>query len=119
MKIYTHDWGDHYSVYINIPEGFCKLNIFREEDRKVADLFDVIVYPEYRGQGKGELILTTAIEVATSELCDFLLLWPVDVKWIKEWYARHGFALDARFRNYEGCPGWCKILKQEDSHAKD
>jgi len=113
MRIYTHNWGDHLTIYINGTEGFCKLNVYLEDGRNVAELYDMVVYPEFRGQGHGNAILTTAIQEAEKVFCDTLILWPVAEPWIRAWYHRNGFNPDYRFHNYERTPGWSKSLAKK------
>ena len=110
MRTYIHDWGDHRTIYINDPGGFCKVNVYYEDDRVVGELYDLIVYPEVRGIGIGNLLLDNAIQAAKQSGCNWLVLWPDTEVWVTEWYARKGFEPNEPFRNYDDVPGWAKKL---------
>lgn len=113
MNIYTHTWGDgHQTVYINLSEGFCKVNVYDEGFRKVAELYDLIVFPAYRGRGYGRMLLEAAVEAASKLRCDVLVLWPDSEDWVLEWYKRYGFRQDASYRNYDSEAGWSIDLNQ-------
>lgn len=70
MKIYTHKWRDHDTVYINDAMGFCKVSIFQETGRRVGVLNDLIVYPEVRGTGFGDKLMRRAISTGKMRDCD-------------------------------------------------
>ncbi len=46
MRLYKHKWRNHYTIYLNTADGFCKLNINPDG---TAQLYDLVVYPESRG----------------------------------------------------------------------
>lgn len=109
MKTYTHQWFDHKSVYACSEKGMWKLNIYDGES--VAELYDFIVFPEFRGQGLGNEFLDEAIRTAREEGCKVIVLWPDCAPWVERWYRRKGFAPDARYCNYDGNPGYSLEIK--------
>ncbi len=111
MKIYTHKWRDHDTVYINDAMGFCKVSIFQETGRRVGVLNDLIVYPEVRGTGFGDKLIRRAISTAKMRDCDIILLWPDCEDWVKNWYSRNGFSPDPAFVDNDFNIGWVKKLK--------
>jgi len=113
MKIYTHEWYDHKTIYINDDCGFCKINIYDEPEQKIAELYDLIIYPEHRGNGDGDWLLTQATLAAKEENCDVLVLWPDCELWVEDWYKRHGFKENPKYQSSNNVPGWAKILKEE------
>ena len=108
MKIYTHKWRDHDTVYINDAMGFCKVSIFQETGRRVGVLNDLIVYPEVRGTGFGDKLIRRAISTAKMRGCDIILLWPDCEDWVKNWYSRNGFSPDPAFVDNDFNIGWVK-----------
>lgn len=110
MRTYVHDWNDHKTAYVNDDKGFCKVNIYDEKTRIVGELYDLVVYPEWRGKGFGGELLSVAIAAARQEHCDVLVLWPDAEEWVRNWYMENGFVPDGEFRNYDNEIGWCKEL---------
>lgn len=113
MRIYKHQWEGHETVYFNSEFGFCKLNLYQEPNRKVAELYDLVVYPEFRGQGKGKELLDTAIKTAEQEHCTLIVLWPDAEKWVEEWYGRNGFVPNPNFININFETGWVKKIPRK------
>lgn len=113
MKIFSHSWNDHQTVYINDEAGFCKVNIYKEKRRRVAELYNLIVYPALRGTGVGDMLLREAIKVAHMFKCDIMVLWPDCEFWVKDWYSRNGFVPNSSILNASGEIGWCKQLKKK------
>jgi ribosomal protein S18 acetylase RimI-like enzyme len=110
MKVYTHKWSDHSTVYIRDLAGFCTLNIAQELAGPVAYLYDLIVYPESRGCGQGRQLLAEAIRQAELAHCDAVVLWVDCEAWVKDWYQRNGFQPDPVFKSWTGETGWVKWL---------
>ena len=111
MKVYSHKWSDHDTVFINDDAGFCKVNIYQETERRVAVLYDLIVYPAVRGTGFGDKLMQEAIATAKKYDCDIILLWPDCENWVKTWYGRNGFVADPAFIDNDFNVGWVKKLK--------
>lgn len=113
MNIYEHLWHDgaviYRSVYINADFGFCKVNIYEDG---VAELYDLIVYPAYRGKGFGKKLLDEAKRKAQEYNCSYLAIWPDCEPWVEEWYKRLGFYPHPNFRNKVGELGWAKKLQR-------
>ena len=112
MKTYCHRWKDHDTVYFQSIKGLCKLNIHHEGNRTVGEVYDLIVFPGYRGQGFGRRLLSAAFHKAKSLGCDYLLLWPDSDPWVKEWYVRFGFRKNPEFRNYSNEPSYALQLNK-------
>lgn len=111
MKIYEHQWRKNSTIYIDVGVGFCKVNIYREIDRTVAELYDFIIYPEFRGAGAGRKLMDVALQNAAERGADILVLWPDCEPWVEEWYHRKGFEYDDNVRNNAGEPALVKKLK--------
>lgn len=109
--MYRHKWRDHDALYFNNPFGFCKLTIFQRDGLTVGCIYDLIVYPQYRKQGQGRILLNFAIDTARLSGCDVVVLWPDCEPWVEEWYRRKGFREDNSFRDYSGNIGWSLKLK--------
>ena len=107
--IYKHDWGDHKSLYFADAYGLYKLTFFMQNGLRVACLQDLIVFPEYRGEGVGNRLLSEATAHAVTESCDALFLWPSSEPWVAEWYKRRGFVPSDLCVNENG--DWCLVLK--------
>ena len=103
MRLYKHKWHDHYTIYLSTADGFCKVNICPDG---IAELYDLVVYPEARGRRHGSLLLTLAIQVARTEHCEVMLCWPDGEEWLTGWYERRGFRKDAFYHNADGEPAW-------------
>ena len=117
MKTYKHKWYDHDTVYFNTDAGSCKINIYDESwrNRKVAEIYDLFVYPEQRGKGHGDELLNAALNRAMKEGCAVAVLWPDSDIWTRGWYRTKGFAPDERYRlSDKGRLGWsCNLTKQK------
>ena len=107
-RTFLHKWHDHDSAYINSEYGFCKVNIYPRD--KVAELYDLIVYPEHRHQGYGKDLLVAAIAAARQHDCDVIVLWPDCEEWTKNWYGRNGFEPNPAYINHDFEVGWAKKL---------
>lgn len=111
MRIYEHQWTGWKTYYINASFGFCKVLVYRDEMfEKVAEIYDLIVYPEERGKGCGNYLLTTAIEIAMDNAANAVVLWPDCEPWVLEWYERKGFYRSNIFPNSAGQPGWARRI---------
>ena len=110
MRIYKHKWKNNETVYIHSTMGFCKVNIYHETHQTVAELYDLIVFPDFRGHGIGENLMEMAVEQARLEGADVLVLWPDCEKWTENWYHRLGFERNDNYRNHDGEPGLAKKL---------
>ena len=107
MRTYKHKWEEHESYYINSDYGFCKVVVDDEPEQKIATLYDLIVYPEYRKNGHGQEILNEAIRCATMEDCDILVCYPDCELWTMGWFKRNGFILD---ETIEREFGYCEFV---------
>ncbi len=114
VMVYTHKWRDHKTVYLTTlsNSGHCKVSIWDEPtmNRKVATLYDLIVYPNDRGKGIGNELLSSAIRVAAENGCCLMLLWPDCEPWVEEWYKRKGFRLEPSLFNDQSEPAYVKKL---------
>lgn len=112
MIIYRHHWKDHDTVYINDVFGFVLLAIYQDG---TASIYDLIVYPQFRGKGNGKKLMNKAISIAKFEGCSMVCLWPDCEEFVKEWYKKLGFVpgenVEDPILDYEGVPGWGKPLK--------
>lgn len=107
-RIYVHNWEDAVTVYIRAKEGFCKVNIYKLD--LMAEIFDLIIYPEHRGHGHGDALLDTALDEAARAGCSNAILWPDCEDWVKEWYDRRGFAPRKHIKDKSGNIGWIITL---------
>ncbi len=110
MRKYIHNLKHHDTIYLNTEDGFCKVNVYTEDGRKTGELYDLIIYPEKRGRGRGNELLRKATEAATEAGCYRLVLWPDCKPWVKQWYRRNGFIPDRNVLNIREEHGWSKYL---------
>lgn len=109
MTIYTHKWKAHDTIYIQNPAGSVKVCVWPGTE-PVAYLYDLIVFPPYRGRGVGDKLLNEAIKQAKEAGCAVIVLWPECEPWVEDWYQRKGFAPNEFYKGFAGEIGWAKKI---------
>ena len=67
-------------------------------DKKNGFIYEILVLPEYRGQGAGRSLLAYSEALAKSLCCTSIRLEPhpfdrtIDSSWLVSWYIRQGYA---------------------------
>lgn len=116
-RVYTHRWFNHKCVYINTPYGFAKLVVVFNEDRVAFDgeVYDLVVYPEHRGKGRGRELMNEIIGQAKKNRCERILLFPDCAEYVREWYGRLGFINKPSIRHSadQHCCAMVKTLVKE------
>ena len=90
--IHRNEWYWGRSVTVILAGGYASVKVsVEDDDRSVALISDLIVHPERRGEGLGNLLLEKACLEAAAMGAKKVLLSVEPDSWMVGWYRRHGF----------------------------